>query len=917
MFNSSKTVIFLTTLGVAVLSAYSAPARPAVDEGSRDADKLLIIDCMLPGKIMRLGSGTRYMSARRPIKTTGADCEIRGGEYVAYDRASYATSLQVWLPEAKAGDPKAQTYVGEMFEQGLGTTPDYETAVAWYRKAAEQGYERAQMNLGAMYERGRGVEKDELQALNWYRRATGLGDDDLVLASEMEAIEAEAEELRTALAASEAEVASLKNSLAVSQREVRNSQTRLDGTLLELEEMRYRAAQAESSGAGSADVAALNREIEAKEAKLATQREELMGLRMEMDRQQAQFASQIGAQEGGEESYQAMLELEHERIGALENQVSQLTGALDLRQSELDSSNAQLAALRRQLEAQAANDEAATQASVTELTEIIAKQQAELDLKTRNMASLQSELESQQQNLASEKTAFAERERKLLENVESGSATHEAMLAEERARINSLEDRLADLNGELQLKQSNLDSGDSQLEVLRRQLETAKSMHASSEESRAELARLIDSQQADLEQKSLTISFLEQELASQKQQLAAEQTAFQKREQALSENADIAQVEQQSLMSRLEQTEQQLASYRDKLVESDRTIQSQEQEITEQMEQIASLETDQQRREMAQARALQTTLGDKNIELARAQGENARLRIEVDAMQSALANLRSQLAMVDGSATVALRSADTQPPPKPRRRLPEVDFGNYHALIIGNSSYREFPPLETPAKDAQAIATVLERKYGFKTQVLIDADRYAILETLNTYRERLTEQDNFLLYYAGHGTLDEQNDRGHWLPVDASPNNPANWISNVTITDYINTMSAKHVMVIADSCYSGTLTRGVRPSLEGGKSEELEIEFYKKLAKITSRTALTSGGTQPVMDGGGGAHSIFANSLLESLNSNDGVLQGPDLYFEVRQRVSSSGFNEIGQVPAFDVIQNTGDLGAPFFFVPG
>ena len=917
MFNSSKTVIFLTTLGVAVLSAYSTPARPAVDEGSRDADKLLIVDCMLPGKIMRLGSGTRYMSARRPIKTTGADCEIRGGEYVAYDRASYATSLQVWLPEAKAGDPKAQTYVGEMFEQGLGTTPDYETAVAWYRKAAEQGYERAQMNLGAMYERGHGVEKDELQALNWYRRATGLEDDDLVLASEMEAVEAEAEELRTALAASEAEVEGLKNSLAVSQREVRNSQTRLDGTLLDLEEMRYRAAQAESSGAGSADVAALNREIEAKEAELATQREELMGLRMEMDRQQAQFAAQIGAQDGGEESYQAMLELEQKRIEALENQVSQLTGALDLRQSELDSSNAQLAALRRQLEAQAADDEAAAQASVTELTEIIAKQQAELDLKTRNMASLQSELESQQHNLASEKTAFAERERKLLENVESGSATHEAMVAEERARINSLEDRLADLNRELQLKQSNLDSGDSQLEVLRRQLETAKSMHASSEESRAELARLIDSQQADLEQKSLTISFLEQELASQKQQLAAERTAFRNREQALSENADIAQVEQQSLMSRLEQTEQQLAGYRDKLVESDRTIQSQEQEIAEQMEQIAGLETDQQRREMAQARALQTTLGDKNIELARAQGENARLRIEVDAMQNALANLRRQLEMVDGTATVALRSAGTQPPPKLRRRLPEVDFGNYYALIIGNSSYREFPPLETPANDAQAIATVLERKYGFKTQVLIDADRYAILETLNTYRERLTEQDNFLLYYAGHGTLDEQNDRGHWLPVDASPNNPANWISNVTITDYINTMSAKHVMVIADSCYSGTLTRGVRPSLEGGKSEELEIEFYKKLAKITSRTALTSGGTQPVMDGGGGAHSIFANSLLESLNSNDGVLQGPDLYFEVRQRVSSSGFNEIGQVPAFDVIQNTGDLGAPFFFVPG
>ena len=51
----------------------------------------------------------------------GRDCEIRGGEYTAYDRASYSTALKVWLEPAKAGDAQAQTYVGEIFEKGLGT----------------------------------------------------------------------------------------------------------------------------------------------------------------------------------------------------------------------------------------------------------------------------------------------------------------------------------------------------------------------------------------------------------------------------------------------------------------------------------------------------------------------------------------------------------------------------------------------------------------------------------------------------------------------------------------------------------------------------------------------------------------------------------------------------------------------------
>ena len=316
--------------------------------------------------------------------------------------------------------------------------------------------------------------------------------------------------------------------------------------------------------------------------------------------------------------------------------------------------------------------------------------------------------------------------------------------------------------------------------------------------------------------------------------------------------------------------------------------------------------------------ALEAQLGDKKIELARAQGENAAQDAEINAMQIELERLRNQLGQVDRSADIAMRGANPFSQRRvPRPDIPDVDFGNYYALIIGNNNYPQFANLATPINDARAMAKLLKNKYRFKTQVLINADRYTILQTLNSFRERLTDKDNFLLYYAGHGTLDEKNDRGHWLPVDATPNSQANWISNVTITDYINTMTAKHIMVIADSCYSGTLTREVRPNLEGGKSEKMAIEFYKKLAKIASRTALTSGGTEPVMDGGGGDHSIFANSLLQALEINKGIIQGPDLFLEVHKSVRSSGNNDIGQVPSFSIIHNTGDLGAPFFFVPG
>ena len=134
----------------------------------------MIVDCLLPGQLRKLGAGATFLSARQPVKTSAADCEIRGGEYVAYDRANYGTALKIWLPLANGGDKQAQTYVGEIFEKGLGITPDYQAAATWYRRAADQGYSRALVNLGFLYEKGLGVPKDAGAALKLYRRAAGI-----------------------------------------------------------------------------------------------------------------------------------------------------------------------------------------------------------------------------------------------------------------------------------------------------------------------------------------------------------------------------------------------------------------------------------------------------------------------------------------------------------------------------------------------------------------------------------------------------------------------------------------------------------------------------------------------------------------------------------------------------------------------
>lgn len=169
--------------GCATGGATSEQAGKAT-EGYTQVQDLYIVDCLLPGQVRKLGNMT-YLTPRRPVRTTAKDCSIRGGEYVAYDRANYRSALRVWLGRAKAGDAKAQNYVGEIFEKGLGRAPDYVSAAAWYRKAADQGYARAEINLGYLYEKGLGVKQDLATGLNWYRRASGLSGDKLIYQSQL------------------------------------------------------------------------------------------------------------------------------------------------------------------------------------------------------------------------------------------------------------------------------------------------------------------------------------------------------------------------------------------------------------------------------------------------------------------------------------------------------------------------------------------------------------------------------------------------------------------------------------------------------------------------------------------------------------------------------------------------------------
>jgi hypothetical protein len=235
------------------------------------------------------------------------------------------------------------------------------------------------------------------------------------------------------------------------------------------------------------------------------------------------------------------------------------------------------------------------------------------------------------------------------------------------------------------------------------------------------------------------------------------------------------------------------------------------------------------------------------------------------------------------------------------------------ALVIGNQHYRHVPQLQTPISDASAVASVLHDQYGFlQSKLLLDATRSQIMTALSSYRNSLTPDTDLLIYYAGHGYRDRATGKAYWWPVDAEPDNFSEWISADELTTFVRGVHARHVLIVSDSCFSGTLaTRGVDIPVRKELQSNREIAL-RRIQQRPSRELLASGGDEPVADGGGGEHSIFAAALLRGLKEMDASAFPVDELFQ-QVRVAVAG--QSAQVPKLDFIRDSGhDEGGSFIF---
>jgi hypothetical protein len=228
------------------------------------------------------------------------------------------------------------------------------------------------------------------------------------------------------------------------------------------------------------------------------------------------------------------------------------------------------------------------------------------------------------------------------------------------------------------------------------------------------------------------------------------------------------------------------------------------------------------------------------------------------------------------------------------------------ALLIGVNEYRDpIPQLGSPLKDIAEIAALYRTQFGYDVRTLPNADKASIVREINRLILETGPNDSVVVFYAGHGHVVEKTGRGYWIPGKAGGDDPKQWISNSDIAKMLANIPARQVLLVSDSCYSGTLARE-------GKIEKSEVlSDPRAVLQRRAVTVLTSGGEEPVADAGKDGHSVFAWHFLRTLGRVAQWSSGVDVY----ERLAETVQLDFPQTPQYGAALGAGhEVGADYLF---
>jgi uncharacterized caspase-like protein len=250
-----------------------------------------------------------------------------------------------------------------------------------------------------------------------------------------------------------------------------------------------------------------------------------------------------------------------------------------------------------------------------------------------------------------------------------------------------------------------------------------------------------------------------------------------------------------------------------------------------------------------------------------------------------------------------------------KKGQPVYLYKDYHAVVIGVSDYEHWPKLPNAVKDAQEVAETLKR-LGFEVELVTNPNYQQLRKVLNelTYKYGREQNRALLFYYAGHGeteTMADGTKLGYIIPGDCpllreDPQGFVNRsISMKDIEAYSLRIRSKHLLMLFDSCFSGSLFSMVRAVPEDiSEKSSQPVRQY-----ITAGTE-----EEQVPD-----QSLFKRSLLVGLKGDadltgDGYITGSELGMYLSSKVVK--YTKGKQHPQYGKINNPELDRGDFVFVP-
>jgi uncharacterized caspase-like protein len=255
-------------------------------------------------------------------------------------------------------------------------------------------------------------------------------------------------------------------------------------------------------------------------------------------------------------------------------------------------------------------------------------------------------------------------------------------------------------------------------------------------------------------------------------------------------------------------------------------------------------------------------------------------------------------------------SAEVQNPPL-SKVVPVRTTGEKYAIVVGISKYQHqgagLSNLKYADRDAQDFLAFLEspaggsfRKENIRALFNEDATVQSLRTALYTFLTKPGETDTVILFFAGHGDEDPNDNRNlYLLTYDTDPDNMGGtaFLMSDLQNVFLRVLKARRVITFTDSCHSFGIS-GERAHVST-KENNLINQYFMKAASVGERAVITASDiseTSGEDERWGGGHGVFTYFLLQGLqgaadSNHDGTVTTGELFAYLSTQVRKATGN--------------------------